>query len=68
MVEKKQNKVQTVVTDYQFYVLHGLSQIQGRTISNVLHHIITSYIEEKTELLESTELTVRHWKEARKNE
>ena len=62
MNEKRQSKIQTTVTDYHRFVLEGLVGIQGRSKSDVLHYILTSYIEKNFDLLKSADLTVRHWR------
>jgi hypothetical protein len=41
MIDKKTQKVQTIVTDYHRFVLEGLVGIQGGSISDVLSSVLT---------------------------
>jgi len=66
MEEKKAHKVQTTITSYQQFVLEGLIDVQGRSMSDVLHYIITSYIGDNVNLLDSCQLTVKDWKKIQK--
>ena len=59
---KKANKVQTNVSDYQLFVIEGLVGIEGKSKSDVLSHIIRSWIDTNINLLESADLTIKAWK------
>ena len=60
--ENKSNKVQTSVSDYHLFVIEGLVGIEGVSKSDVLSHIIRSWIDNNINLLNSAGLTIKDWK------
>lgn len=60
--KSSQHKIQSVVDDYTNFVIDGLIGIKGRSRSDVLSHVVKSWIERNAELLREYDLSVQDWK------
>ena len=61
--EKKTFKIQSSVEEYTFFVLEGLINIKGTSISDVVSYVIKSWIDQNSNLLEKMGLSVKDWTE-----
>ena len=63
---KKTYKVQSSVEEYTFFVLEGLVNIKGTSVSDVVSYIIRSWIDSNDKLLQGMGLSVTDWKNSKK--
>ena len=59
---KKQYKAQASVEAYTHYVLKGLVGIKGTSISDVVSHILRTWIDQNRDLLKEYDLSVQDWR------
>ena len=59
---KKTFKIQSNVEEYTYFVLEGLINIKGTSISDVVSYVIKSWIDQNSNLLETMSLSVKNWR------
>jgi len=60
-------KVQSNVEGYTHYVLNNLIDIKGRSISDVISYIIKSWIDQNSNTLKESDISVKNWRESKSN-
>jgi len=56
------HKVQSNIEGYSLYVLKGLVDIHGKSVSDVVSFLVNDWIHENRDTLESYGLSVKDWK------
>lgn len=63
---KASHKVQSNIEGYSLFVLKGLIDIHGKSVSDVVSFLIKNWIHDNGDTLESYGLSVKDWKKEEK--